>query len=237
MRCGFTLGFCLVCCCSLDTRPLSGTGSSVSSESRQEPRLARTPSISLAADAGRLRDSGRQQDASTMTATGDGKAQLDAGGVADVGAPRMDPQLAQPMMPAAKGGSSGMLPVAATAGSGGAASVSGREAQPSAGAAAPNTKDALIGVLQARASMNGADELLIRSVLAQIDTPFPGNAGSMRLLLTTALTSFGCPDMSSRDCEVICDYVGDSCLTCLSDAQCREQLVLVCPSALNGCRL
>ena len=173
MRCGFTLGFCLVCCCSLDTRPLSGTGSSVSSESRQEPRLARTPSISLAADAGRLRDSGRQQDASTMTATGDGKAQLDAGGVVDVGAPRMDPQLA---------------------GSGGAASVSGREAQPSAGAAAPNTKDALIGVLQARASMNGADELLIRSVLAQIDTPFPGNAGSMRLLLTTALTSFGCPD-------------------------------------------
>jgi len=244
MRRSLTLGLCLICSCTLDTRPLGGSDTSASVGTGEQPRLARVPSISRSADAGQAVDAApQQQDANDMTSVGSGRAQPDAGGARDSAMPAMEPMVTMPMMmpatPAASGGASGTPPVQAASGTGGAAGASGgggAAGTPQGGAAAPPTsKDALIGLLNERASMSGTDAILVRSLIAQLDSPLPANSGTMRLLLTTALTSFGCRGSDSRECTVICDYVSDSCLACATDQQCREQLVLVCPSSLGGC--
>lgn len=234
MRCALALGLTLACGCSLDTRPLHATtDNSVTSETRDQSRLARAPSLPRGTEPNRPADAGVQPDAAAdMGMVGTGKPAVDTSAARDAAEP-MSGAPAQP--PAASGGMSGAAPAG---GSGGAsASGSGGSAgAPSGGAPAPATdKEAVIEVLNERAAMNGTDALLVRSLVAQLDSPLPANAGTLRLLLTTALTSFGCPGQGSRECMTICNYVGDVCLTCVGDAQCREQLVLVCPNGLTGC--
>jgi hypothetical protein len=173
-------------------------------------------------------DAGARQDAAGATNVGTGDRSPDAS-VRDAAAP---PMQEPPPVPNANGGSPGAAggagapaPAADGGGSGGAG-----------GAVAPaDNKTALIELLNMRASMNGTDALLVRSLVVQLDTPFPANSGSLRLLLTTAVTSFGCPTRDRQACATICSYVQDTCFTCVGDQECRQQLVVVCPNALTGC--
>jgi len=230
MRCALVIALATTafCGCSLDSRPLPSGSDSVTSEMRDQSRLARAPSLPRSTQSSPADDAGAQSSAlDAMTMLGTGKSQTDAA------EPAPEPQGGQPAKPEATGGRGAAGAQAGVGAVSGAGVVAGG---PSAGARAPSTnKEAVIAVLNERASMNGTDALLVRSVVAQLDSPLPANAGSLRLLLTTALTSFGCPAQSTRECTAICGYVGDVCLSCASDQQCREQLVVVCPNSLAGC--
>jgi hypothetical protein len=245
MRCGLRLGLLLFYCCSgcsLDTKPLVGASNSVTTGPHEESAVSRAPSLAQTERGSRFRDAGTT-DAAEPTQTGSGKA-VDAAMPQDAGAPEPPPKNTNPapMKMEAIGGAGA---VAAAAGAGGAvaagssASGSGGAAgMPQAGAPAPTTttKQALIAVLMERASMNGADALVTRALISQLDSPFPSNSATLRLLLGNAITSFGCPSqMNAKQCAVICDFVGDSCLTCVADQECRGQMVLVCPNALTAC--
>ena len=237
MRCGLMLGLCLVYGCSLDTKPLVSESHSVTADRTDQSNVARSPSLVQTTRTGRFQDVGGE-DAAQPADSGT-KDSTDAAMSADaMPEPTQNNSKPDPMKMEAAGGG-----MAAAQGGGGAGGDSGRMAAgsggaagvPEAGAAAPTTsRERLIDVLMERASKNGPDAIPVRALIAQLDTPFPANAGSLRLLLATAITTFGCPEMTP-ECAAICEFTGDNCLTCLSDEQCRGQFVLACPNALMSC--
>lgn len=249
MQRSLMFGFCLLSACSLDTKPLASAGNSVTADRNERATVERVPSLSQSARSSMRRDAGALDAGGDPTQIGSSKPALDAAMPHDAAAAPSSAMMTPPPVPAknmdAMGGTSGSAVVSANAGAGaaGAAAVAGSSAAgsggaaglPQAGAGVPTTKQALVGVLNERAAMNGADALVMRALVTQIDTPFPANAASLRLLLGTAITSFGCPQMNARECGVICDYAGDSCLTCVADQECRGQLVVVCPNSLTKC--
>lgn len=238
MRCALTLGLYLACSCTLDTQPLHG---SVSESTDRRVRDVEGP-VWDPVEPVRTRNATAKRDAAmTQVGTserGDASPSRDASTMPSA-SPRAD----------ASDGASGKAPITD------AGAIVAMDSRPAdggarqtgdAGTVVPQTpadagppsmssRDALLRVLAEHANANGADALVLRALISQLDTPFPVSSQSLRLLLSTAVTSFSCPDTESPDCTVICEYASESCLTCIADSQCREQLVVVCPGSLMGC--
>jgi hypothetical protein len=109
---------------------------------------------------------------------------------------------------------------------------------PTAGTSAPvnpDSKQALVDALTERADKNPPNEILIRTSVAQLDTPLPPNAATVTTLLTLAASSFNCAQDDKAVCELVCEYAASGCLACLAERQCAAELVLVCGNPLLTC--